>query len=177
MRYTSDEQTAMIDFGVWLTDNKFHRNPITKLWYSDIHSNEFCFDEKSLMEVYCDNPFRLKNHVNKIENDLKNTKPFKPLMVNKLIYPLFDYPPYYKDGKPFTGKMKSTYKVGEVVYIKPENRIGVVLGIIDEVGGELRTDSSGMVSYCDIEFYNPKIHCDAIAHTSLKSALKLFDVD
>lgn len=172
MLCSTQEKEMVLDFGKWLSDNKLRRTD-NGLWCNNVQPFDALTDD-ALIEMYCNDPFRLKNFYNESDIELKEVKKFRPITVNKLIYPLFDYPPYFKDGKAFTGKMKSTYKVGQVVYIKPENRIGVVLGIIDEVGGELRTDSSGMVGYDDIEFYNPKKHCDAIAHTALKSALKIF---
>lgn len=172
MYYTTEEKETMLSFATWISDNHLQKND-KGLWYSDVHSYDH-FTDEDLIHLYTTNPFRINNSLNEWEIPFDEVKNFKPLVVNKYLYPLFDYAPYWKNDKAFWGKMKSTYKVGQVVYIKPENRIGVVLGIIDEVRGELRTDASGMVSYNDLEVYIPKKHMDAVAHTALKSALKLF---
>lgn len=73
--------------------------------------------------------------------------------VNAKDYALFDYSPYL-DGQsnviPRPKKVK--YDLGDVVYIRPSNSIGVVLGCIDHDCEELRTDMEGMVPFSDIEF-------------------------
>ena len=78
------------------------------------------------------------------------TKHFK---VNAKDYSLFDYD-FYLDAKsnPIPRPKKVKYDLGDVVYIRPENSIGVVIGCIDHETGELRTDMNGMVAFSDIEF-------------------------
>lgn len=66
-------------------------------------------------------------------------------------YKLYDYHPYFVCDEPVNKKPKdSQYDVGDVVYIKPTNSIGVVLGCIDNVREDLRTDADGMQCFCDI---------------------------
>ena len=73
--------------------------------------------------------------------------------VNPKDYALFDYEPYL-DGNwtPISRPTKLKYDLGDVVYIRHTNAIGVVIGCIDSKGGELRTDMDGMVGLHDIEF-------------------------
>ena len=77
----------------------------------------------------------------------------KHFTVDPKKYALFDYSPYL-DGQsnviPRPKKVK--YDLGDVVYIRPSNSIGVVLGCIDHDCEELRTDMEGMVPFSDIEF-------------------------
>lgn len=66
-------------------------------------------------------------------------------------YALFDYQPFFDCDKPIDKKPKgSKYDLGDVVYIKSTNAIGVVLGCIDNVREDLRTDMDGMQCFCDI---------------------------
>jgi hypothetical protein len=66
-------------------------------------------------------------------------------------YALFEYTPYFVCDKEVSEKPKDlTYDLGDVVYIKTTNAIGVVLGCIDEVRENVRTDMDGMQGYCDI---------------------------
>lgn len=84
------------------------------------------------------------NHINK--NIMKRLK------VNVNTYALFDYTPYLNGNWDEVPRPKKvTYDLGEVVYIKHSNAIGVVLGCIDEQGEEVRTDMDGMVSFSDLE--------------------------
>ena len=73
------------------------------------------------------------------------------LKVDASNYALFNYTPYTNRKSEAIAKPKKlTYDIGDVVYIKEQNSIGVVLGCIDEDGQELRTDMDGMVSYDNI---------------------------
>ncbi|HSG31857.1 MAG TPA: hypothetical protein VLB82_09960 [Thermodesulfobacteriota bacterium] len=65
-------------------------------------------------------------------------------------YALFDYFPYLERGSECEKPKKLKYHVGQVVYLKHTNAIGVVLGCIDSVGEELRTDMDGMVCFDDL---------------------------
>lgn len=84
-------------------------------------------------------------------------KKFKKFNVDYDKYRIFEYRLFAKNGTA-CARYPTTYKPGDVVYIKPENAVGVVLGWIDEEWQELRTDMSGMVSYQDLELYNPFKH-------------------
>lgn len=89
------------------------------------------------------------------------------IKVNDKDYALFDYTPFFKEDEP-CDDYKTSYKPGDVVVIKEKDeneehtvlRVGVVLGCIDEVREELRTDMSGMVCYDQIEPYHPIKHKD-----------------
>ena len=73
------------------------------------------------------------------------------IKVDAKIYAMFDYTPYYVCDKEVSEKPKDlSYDLGDVVYIKTQNSIGVVLGCIDEVRETLRTDMDGMQCYSDI---------------------------
>ena len=75
------------------------------------------------------------------------------LKVNPKNYTNLGYNDYLKQGNVIDKPENTTYVVGQVVYIKEENALGVVLGCIDEhFGGDLRTDMSGMVSIDGIRF-------------------------
>ena len=83
-------------------------------------------------------------------------------------YALFEYEAYFdKHFNPTTKPKKLTYNLGDVVYIKTENAIGVVLGCINEVRGELRTDMSGIVDFSGIEL--------ATSEHFLKADVKIVD--
>lgn len=84
-------------------------------------------------------------------------KKFKPFRVSYKKYRLFVYDLYFK-GNEVVKAYPTTYKPGDVVYIKAENAVGVVLGCIDEECQDLRTDMSGMQCYSQIEHYNPFEH-------------------
>lgn len=61
-------------------------------------------------------------------------------------YALFDYSDYLSpipDEQPFD--------LGDIVYNKQHNTIGVVIGCIDYGGEELRTDMDGMQFFQDLE--------------------------
>jgi len=86
------------------------------------------------------------------------------LIVDIKNYAKFEYFPFIgRDNEPVPHPLRPKYKIGQVVYIKPENALGVVLGCIDEQTEELRTDMSGMVAFVDLEpadktfFYKPGI--------------------
>ncbi len=96
---------------------------------------------------------------------------FKAFKVNAALFAYFDYPPFLVKNKEFYGTMYSQYKVGDVVYIKDENAVGVVLGCIDEASQDLRTDMSGMQCYSNLEFYNPSKHTTAEMTPSLREEL------
>ncbi len=74
------------------------------------------------------------------------------LKVNHKNYALFNYTPYLdRMDKETPRPTKVTYDLGDVVYIKNENSIGVVLGCIDETGGEVRTDMDGMQHFWNLQ--------------------------
>lgn len=50
----------------------------------------------------------------------------------------------------------SQFDLGDIVYNKIHNSIGVVIGCINYVGEELRTDMDGMQCFCDLELAEPK---------------------
>lgn len=76
----------------------------------------------------------------------------KRLKVNPKNYALFEYIEYMDRNSKSIPRPKNTkYKLGEVVYIKHENSIGVVIGCIDNECAELRTDMDGMVAFDDLE--------------------------
>ena len=62
-------------------------------------------------------------------------------------YRYFDYPEYYTTEPVFPA-----FRVGDVVYIKSTNSIGVVLGCIDAEYEDLRTDMDGMQAFSNLEF-------------------------
>lgn len=73
------------------------------------------------------------------------------MKVNYLDYRLFDYINYVdRHCNSIPKPSKLTYDLGDVVYIKEENALGVVIGVIDQESKELRTDMSGMVQYSQI---------------------------
>ena len=75
----------------------------------------------------------------------------KKLKVDHKRYALFDYSEYLdRNSNSIPRPKKVKYDLGEVVFIIPENAIGVVLGCIDHECQELRTDMNGMVSFSDI---------------------------
>ena len=81
----------------------------------------------------------------------------KKLNVNHKNYALFDYTHYFdrkKNSIPRPDKLK--YDLGDVVYIKEQNSIGVVLGCIDHETKELRTDMDDMQAFSQIEPANKK---------------------
>lgn len=74
------------------------------------------------------------------------------LKVNHKHYALFIYTPYFdRQVREIARPAKLTYDLGDVVYLKKENAIGVVLGCICESTEEVRTDMSGMQCFSDIE--------------------------
>jgi len=74
----------------------------------------------------------------------------KVLKVNESNYRLFDYPKYInRNGDETEKPNKLTYDVGDVVFVKPQNSIGVVIGCIEE-GNDLRTDVDGMQCFSEI---------------------------
>ena len=77
----------------------------------------------------------------------------KHFKVNPNNYALFDYTPYLdRNTNPIPRPKKVKFDLGDVVYIKNENSIGVVLGCIDHECEELRTDMDGMQSFDNLEF-------------------------
>ncbi len=72
----------------------------------------------------------------------------KNLNVNAMNYRRFEYITYSEQGEPLNQKPKNTeYELGDVVYIIEQNSIGVVLGNVDNVWEELRTDMDGMQGF------------------------------
>lgn len=75
----------------------------------------------------------------------------KKLKVDHKRYALFDYTEYMdRNGNSIPRPKKVKYDLGEVVFIIPQNSIGVVLGCIDHDCQELRTDMDGMQCFSDI---------------------------
>lgn len=72
------------------------------------------------------------------------------LIVNIDNYTPFEYLPFSKDGVATKRPKNTKYEVGQVVYIKHTNTLGVVLGCIDNFREELRTDADGMQCFSDI---------------------------
>jgi len=73
------------------------------------------------------------------------------LKVNATNYTNFKYSPYLERGQECVAPIDSVYKVGDVVYIKKEHAIGVILGCIDEkFDGAVRTDVCGMTDLSEI---------------------------
>lgn len=101
-------------------------------------------------------------------------KRFIAYRVDASIFALFEYQPFFKRGWP-CGSYYTTYKVGDVVYNKVEDNVGVVLGCIDEESEDLRLDTDGMVCYKDIEFYNPAKHPTARMSPELRALLNEID--
>lgn len=79
-------------------------------------------------------------------------------------YAYFEYPEYIgtATNTPFT--------LGDIVYIKPLNSIGIVLGCIDGEGEELRTDAEGMQCFCDLEL--AELHHFSLEGVSMGYKLK-----
>lgn len=62
------------------------------------------------------------------------------------------YPAFInKRSDPVSPPENPLYCPGDVVYIKPTNSIGVVLGCIDHESEDLRTDQEGMKCFSDLE--------------------------
>ena len=64
-----------------------------------------------------------------------------------------DYPEFFNGFEEVPRPTKTKYNAGDVVIIKEDNDnecIGVVLGVIDNDRGDLRTDARGMVSFDQI---------------------------
>lgn len=72
------------------------------------------------------------------------------LKVNHENYKRFEYPEFMKFGEIAHKPTKTQYEVGDVVYIKKQNSIGVVLGCIDNDCEDLRTDMEGMQCFSEI---------------------------
>ena len=66
----------------------------------------------------------------------------------------------------------NTYKVGDVVYNKKHNTVGIVRHA--ELYGELQTDADGNVPVTDLQHYNPKKHKGAHIAPSTKKEMKSF---
>ena len=61
-------------------------------------------------------------------------------------YPDAIYPQYLYRGDEIVKPIYTKIYCGDVMYDAKHNAIGIVLGCIDEVSGELRLDSDGMQS-------------------------------
>ena len=59
-------------------------------------------------------------------------------------YPNAIYPQYLHHGDEIVQPQETTIYCGDVMYDKENNAIGIVLGCIDTVCGDLRLDSDGM---------------------------------
>lgn len=76
----------------------------------------------------------------------------KKLKVNAKNYALFEYELYHdRNVKVIPKPKKLTYELGQVVYMKEDNSLGVVIGCISEESHELRTDMNGMQCWEQIE--------------------------
>lgn len=79
------------------------------------------------------------------------------IKVDNKKYALFDYTPFLdRNCNPIKRPKNTKFDLGDVVYIKSTNSIGVVIGCIDNESGELRTDMDGMVAFSDLEPATPK---------------------
>lgn len=103
----------------------------------------------------------------------------KKLKVNHKNYALFNYTPYLdRRDNEISRPTNLTYDLGDVVYIKNENTIGVVLGCIDEQGQEVRTDMDGMQWFGNLEpatmehFNIPEVRFKPTLKTDLEGNLK-----
>lgn len=61
-------------------------------------------------------------------------------------YPNAIYPQYLDRGDEIVQPKNTTIYCGDIMYDTVHNAIGIVLGCIDEVSGEVRLDSDGMQS-------------------------------
>jgi hypothetical protein len=74
------------------------------------------------------------------------------MKVNHKHYALFNYSPYLdRNCKEIERPTTVTFDLGDVVYIKSENSIGVVIGCVSESTGEVRTDMDGMQWHGNLE--------------------------
>lgn len=102
----------------------------------------------------------------------------KKITVNAKNYALFEYDQYLDRRDNVIPKpAKLTYDIGDVVYIKAEKAIGVVLGCVSEDTEEVRTDMSGMVSFSQIrpatlKDFNSKVHFIPKLLTEIESLAK-----
>jgi len=72
------------------------------------------------------------------------------IILNDKDYALFDYTPYLLRGSECAKPEKLHFQLGQVVYLQHTNAIGVVIGCIDEISQDLRTDIDGMVCFDDL---------------------------
>ena len=71
-------------------------------------------------------------------------------------YAYFEYTPFIDPRSIKVARPNNTpYDVKDVVYVKSTNSIGVVLGCIDVISEELRTDVDGMQFFDNIEPATP----------------------
>ena len=77
----------------------------------------------------------------------------KEMKVNPKEYAYFDYPEYLSEK---VENPNPPFSLGDIVYNRIHNSIGVVLGCIDYWGEELRTDMDGMQSFQDLEIASSK---------------------
>jgi len=76
---------------------------------------------------------------------------------NYLNYRLFDYTNYLDNRSNAIPKPKKLrFDLGDIVYIKSENSVGVVIGCIDQQSGELRTDMDGMQCFSNLKLATKK---------------------
>ena len=70
-------------------------------------------------------------------------------------YRLFDYSDYIdSSGNEVTCEIPQKdrpFDLGDIVYTKDENSIGVVIGCVDYSSEDLRTDMDGMQGFCQVE--------------------------
>jgi len=75
----------------------------------------------------------------------------KKLFVIQSNYAVFEYSPFLDGCTECARPQETEYELGQVVYIKSTNAIGVVLGCIDNKHEELRTDMDGMRCFSEIQ--------------------------
>ena len=80
----------------------------------------------------------------------------------------FEYPAFYDEYKEVPRPNYTKYEVGDVVVIKEDDEdeacIGVVVGVIDNVHEDLRTDARGMVCFDQIR-HATKADLKKLPHT------------
>jgi hypothetical protein len=92
-------------------------------------------------------------------------------VANYLDYRLFDYADYLDNKDRVIPKPKKLrFDLGDIVYIKSENSVGVVIGCIVQESGELRTDMDGMQCFSNLRLATKK----DLKRKSLRITPKLF---
>lgn len=77
----------------------------------------------------------------------------KHFKVDQKKYAKFEYTPYLdRHSNEIPRPKKVIFDLGDVVYLKHTNSIGVILGCVDHECEEARTNMDGMVCFGDMEF-------------------------